>query len=108
MRNSVLPYLWALTSGDHRERQRNPRRMPAGTLGPMTTEPQGQPGAAGIAVVIPAFNSARTLGAALASVAAQTLPPAAVVVGDDHSDDETPTIATRWQGLLPIAVVTLK
>jgi glycosyltransferase involved in cell wall biosynthesis len=83
----------------------------------MTTEPQRQPGAGGIAppdplnpiaVVIPAFNSARTLGAALASVAAQTHPPAAVVVGDDHSDDETPALATRWQDLLPVVVVTLE
>ena len=74
----------------------------------MTTEPQGQPGASAIAVVIPAYNSARTLGGALASVAAQTLPPAAVVVGDDHSDDETPALATRWQALLPVAVVTLE
>lgn len=74
----------------------------------MTTEPQGQPGAGGIAVVIPAYNSARALGAALASVAAQTLPPAAVAVGDDHSDDETASLARRWQELLPIAVVTLE
>jgi glycosyltransferase involved in cell wall biosynthesis len=73
----------------------------------MTTEPQRQPGAGGIAVVIPAYNSARTLGAALASVAAQTLPPTAVVVGDDHSDDETPDLARRWNGLLPVEVVTL-
>jgi glycosyltransferase involved in cell wall biosynthesis len=74
----------------------------------MTTEPQGQPGGGGIAVVIPAYNSARTLGAALASVAAQTLLPAAVVVGDDHSDDETPALASRWEDLLPVAVVTLE
>jgi glycosyltransferase involved in cell wall biosynthesis len=83
----------------------------------MTTEPQGEPRAAGIAspspvsaigVVIPAYNSARTLGAALASVAAQTLAPATVVVGDDHSDDETPALARRWSGLLPIEVVRLE
>jgi GT2 family glycosyltransferase len=83
----------------------------------MTTEPQGQRRAGGIAspsplrtigVVIPAFNSAPTLGAALASVAAQTLPPAAVVVGDDHSDDETPALARRWQALLPLEVVRLE
>jgi glycosyltransferase involved in cell wall biosynthesis len=73
----------------------------------MTTEPQGQPGAGGVAVVLPAYNSARTLGAALASVAAQTLQPAAVVVGDDHSDDETAALAKRWQELLPLVVVTL-
>ena len=74
----------------------------------MTTEPHGRPGAAGIAVVIPAYNSARTLGAALASVAAQTLLPVAVVVGDDHSDNETPALARRWQGLLPVSVITLE
>lgn len=83
----------------------------------MTTEPQGQPRAGDIAspspvgaigVVIPAYNSARTLAAALASVAAQTLPPAAVVVGDDHSADETPALAQRWQALLPVEVVRLE
>jgi glycosyltransferase involved in cell wall biosynthesis len=83
----------------------------------MTTEPQGEPRAGGIAspspvsalgVVIPAYNSARTLGAALASVAAQTLAPATVVVGDDHSDDETPALARRWSGLLPVEVVRLE
>jgi glycosyltransferase involved in cell wall biosynthesis len=60
-----------------------------------------------IAVVIPAFNSARTLDAALASVAAQTLRPAAVVVSDDRSDDETYQRARSWQGLLPLEVVRL-
>jgi GT2 family glycosyltransferase len=59
-------------------------------------------------VVIPAYNSTRTLGAALASVAAQTLPPAAVVVGDDHSDDDTPALARRWQSLLPLEIVRLE
>jgi|HubBroStandDraft_6_1064221.scaffolds.fasta_scaffold00033_48 glycosyltransferase involved in cell wall biosynthesis len=83
----------------------------------VTTEPQRQPRAGGvasqspvspIAVVIPAYNSTRTLGAALASVAAQTLPPAAVVVGDDHSDDDTPALARRWQSLLPLEIVRLE
>jgi glycosyltransferase involved in cell wall biosynthesis len=60
-----------------------------------------------IAVVIPAFNSAQTLNAALASVAAQTLTATAVVVADDHSGDSTPEVARRWQGLLPIEVVQL-
>ncbi|HVC42844.1 MAG TPA: glycosyltransferase family A protein, partial [Candidatus Saccharimonadales bacterium] len=97
--------------------RRNPRPIPAGTLGPMTTEPPGQPRAGAIAspgsvspigVVIPAYNSVRTLGAALASVAAQTLTPATVVVGDDHSDDDTAALARRWQGLLPVEVVRLE
>lgn len=83
----------------------------------MTTEPQRQPRAGGIAsqspvspiaVVIPAYNSTRTLGAALASVAAQTLSPTAVVVADDHSDDDTPALARRWQGLIPVEVVRLE
>jgi glycosyltransferase involved in cell wall biosynthesis len=83
----------------------------------MTTEPQGPPRAGGIAsqapvagvgVVIPAYNSARTLDAALASVAAQSRPPAVVVIGDDHSEDETPAVARRWQGVLPVEVVTLE
>ncbi len=83
----------------------------------MTTEPPGQPRAgattsprpvSAIGVVIPAFNSARTLGAALASVAAQTLAPAIVVVGDDHSDDETQALARRWQALLPVEVARLE
>jgi len=34
--------------------------------------------------------------------------PAAVVVGDDHSDDQTPALARRWQDLLPVVVVTLE
>ena len=88
-----------------------------GYPGAVTTEPQRQPRAGGIAsqspvspiaVVIPAYNSTRTLGAALASVAAQTLSPTAVVVGDDHSDDDTPALARRWQGLLPVEVVRLE
>ena len=83
----------------------------------MTTEPQGQPRAAAVAapgpvnaigVVIPAYNSVGTLGAALASVASQTLVPAAVIVGDDHSDDGTAALAKRWQGLLPVEVVRLE
>ncbi len=83
----------------------------------MTTEPQGPPAAAGaaprgaassIAVVIPAYNSAHTLDAALASIAAQTHAASAVVVGDDHSGDDTPELARRWQGLLPLEVVRLE
>jgi hypothetical protein len=83
----------------------------------MTTEAQGPLAAGGdaprgpaspIAVVIPAYNSAGTLNAALASVAAQTHQPRAVVVGDDHSDDETPELARRWQSLLPLEVVRLE
>ena len=41
-------------------------------------------------------------------MAAQTLAPATVVVGDDESDDETGALARRWQGMLPVEVVRLE
>jgi glycosyltransferase involved in cell wall biosynthesis len=47
-------------------------------------------------VVIPAHNAARTLGAAVESVLAQTLPPTSVVVVDDGSTDETGAIARSF------------
>jgi len=46
-----------------------------------------------ITVVIPAYNAAATLGAAIKSVLVQTLPPAEVIVVDDGSSDESATIA---------------
>jgi glycosyltransferase involved in cell wall biosynthesis len=57
------------------------------------------------AVIVPAFNASKTLDAALASIAAQSLPPAEVVVCDDHSTDNTEVVANRWQGLIPITVL---
>ncbi|MBO0887436.1 MAG: glycosyltransferase family 2 protein, partial [Acidimicrobiales bacterium] len=48
---------------------------------------------ASVCVVVPAHNAAATLGPALASVAAQTLPPAQVVVVDDASSDDTAAVA---------------
>jgi hypothetical protein len=63
----------------------------------------GQPAA--VAVIIPAFNAADHLGQALASVAAQTRPPAEVVVSDDCSTDGTVEVARTWSDLLPITVV---
>jgi glycosyltransferase involved in cell wall biosynthesis len=48
-----------------------------------------------VAVVIPAFNAAATLGDALESVRAQTLTPSEVVVVDDGSVDCTMEIARR-------------
>lgn len=61
----------------------------------------------GVAVVIPAFNAAETLGAALASIAGQRIQPAEVVVVDDGSQDETVAIARRWAAILPVRVVEM-
>jgi GT2 family glycosyltransferase len=60
-----------------------------------------------VAVVIPAFNAGGFLDQALASVAAQTRAPVAVVVTDDGSSDDTAQRAGRWQAHLPIQVVRL-
>jgi glycosyltransferase involved in cell wall biosynthesis len=51
-----------------------------------------------ITTVIPAFNAARTVSAALDSVLAQTSPPDAIIVVDDGSTDDTPSIV---QGYAP-------
>jgi len=44
---------------------------------------------ADLTVIVPAYRAAATIGRALRSVTAQTLPPRAVVVVDDGSPDET-------------------
>ncbi len=46
-----------------------------------------------ISVVMPAFNAAATIARALDSIAAQTRPPAEVIVVDDASTDATAAIA---------------
>ena len=61
-----------------------------------------------VTVVIPAHNAAAHLGAALASVAAQSVPPAAVVVVDDCSTDGTAELAQRWSAVLPLTLVRLE
>lgn len=53
---------------------------------------QDGPGAS-VTVVVPAYNAATTLGAALASVAGQTVPPSQVLVVDDGSTDATADVA---------------
>jgi glycosyltransferase involved in cell wall biosynthesis len=54
-----------------------------------------------ITVIIAAYEAAATLGAALASIAAQSRPPDEVVVVDDGSVDATAEVAGRWVGMLP-------
>jgi len=60
-----------------------------------------------ISVVIAVLNGALVLGQALAGVAAQTLPPAEVVVVNDGSTDDTREVVHRWSSLLPINYVEL-
>ena len=52
---------------------------------------------ADISVIIPAFNAANSLQAALQSVALQTLKPDQVIVVDDGSTDDTYSIASSMQ-----------
>jgi glycosyltransferase involved in cell wall biosynthesis len=51
-----------------------------------------------VTIVVPAFDAADTIGAALASVAAQTYADWEVVVGDDCSTDATDEIAAAAHG----------
>jgi glycosyltransferase involved in cell wall biosynthesis len=59
-----------------------------------------------VAVVIPAADAADTIDAALASLATQTVAPAAVVVADDSSTDSTPALVAAWVDRLPLTMVT--
>ncbi|WP_428031319.1 glycosyltransferase family 2 protein [Ancylobacter sp.] len=54
-------------------------------------------------VVIPAYNAAGTLGEAIRSILAQTLPPDAIIVVDDGSTDDTAAVATAFGS--PVTVV---
>jgi len=66
-------------------------------------------GYADVTVIVPAFRAASTIDRALASVAAQTLKPRAVVVVDDGSPDDTFERAQAWQGRVNgVALTTLK
>jgi glycosyltransferase involved in cell wall biosynthesis len=60
-----------------------------------------------VTVMVCAHNAAHTIGATLASIAGQTIKPAAVIVVDDGSTDETSSVAEHWNGRLPIELVRL-
>ena len=49
-----------------------------------------------VSVIIPAFNSARTITVALDSVVSQTSPATEILVVDDCSADETCAVVERW------------
>lgn len=57
---------------------------------------------------MPAYNAEDTIDVALASVAAQTVRPHAVVVADDRSTDATADVAEKWGDRLPIKVLRLE
>jgi succinoglycan biosynthesis protein ExoO len=52
-----------------------------------------------VSVVVPAFNAARYLGAAIDSLRAQTLSDLEIIVVDDGSGDDTLAIANRYAAL---------
>lgn len=53
---------------------------------------------ASISVVIPAYNSEKTVEAAVLSVLSQTEPPEEVIVVDDGSADKTPFVVKKFGG----------
>lgn len=60
-----------------------------------------------VSVIVPTYNAAEYLDAALAGVAAQSRPPDEVVVLDDASLDDTVAVAERWEAVLPLTIVRL-
>jgi len=65
------------------------------------------PNGADVTVIMPAYNTAKMIDTALASIAGQTVAPHAVLVVDDGSTDGTGDRAEAWATLLPLEVVRL-
>lgn len=81
-----------------------------GTAVEERVNPQGPVGAPLVSVVVPAHNAERTIGEALASVAAQTFTDFELIVCDDGSSDGTRTIVEsciRDHGLVRSQVLKL-
>ncbi len=51
--------------------------------------PENEPTSARVTVIVPAYNEEGTIAETLRSLAAQTVPPAEVIVVDDGSTDGT-------------------
>jgi glycosyltransferase involved in cell wall biosynthesis len=58
-----------------------------------------------VSVVIPTYNGAEHVAAALESVHAQSLPPEEIVVVDDCSTDDTVGVVERHSGPVPLRLV---
>jgi GT2 family glycosyltransferase len=89
--------------GSSGKQERYVARAPLSRSGPAAGLETAQPS---VCVVIPAYNSEATIRRALDSVAAQTFPPARILVVDDASADATAKIAQAYSGA-KVEVITL-
>ncbi len=58
-----------------------------------------------VSLVITTYNNTVPLNRCLKSVAAQTVMPDEVVIGDDGSTEETKRLIDEWRGKLPVPIV---
>lgn len=67
-------------------------------LAPVATSPVHRGPAPTFSVIIAAYQAAATIGEALRSLAAQTIPPKEIVVCDDGSTDALPEALEPFRG----------